>query len=145
MPFARDCSCEGPVEAWLQNVVDAMRGAISAEFKAAMPAYAEKARTQWIFENSAQNTIVVSRAFFTQEVNEAFKELENGNEDALKVGAALALASAFCLIATETFVKELMAASTAPTRLQPLFSQARPSCRLAECAAMRLSPFMHDA
>ena len=94
MPFASDCSCEGPVEAWLQNVVDAMRGAIGAEFKAAMPAYAEKARTQWIFENSAQNTIVVSRAFFTQEVNEAFKELENGNEDALKVGTALALASA---------------------------------------------------
>lgn len=29
---------------------------------------------------SAQNTIVVSRTFFTQEVNEAFEELEEGNE-----------------------------------------------------------------
>ena len=85
VPFASECSCEGPVEVWLQNVVDAMRSAVSAEFKAAMPAYAEKARTQWIFENSAQNTVVVSRAFFTAEVNEAFMELENGNEDALKV------------------------------------------------------------
>ena len=85
VPFAGDCFCEGAVEVWLQNVVDAMRAAISAEFKAAMPSYAEKARTQWIFENSAQNTIVVSRAFFTAEVNEAFAELENGNEDALKV------------------------------------------------------------
>lgn len=85
MPFADDCICEGAVEVWLQNVVDAMRAAISAEFKAAMPTYAEKARAQWIFENSAQNTIVVSRAFFTAEVNEAFAELENGNEDALKV------------------------------------------------------------
>lgn len=85
VPFASECSCEGPVEVWLQNVVDAMRSAVSAEFKAAMPAYAEKARTQWIFENSAQNTVVVSRAFFTAEVNEAFTELENGNEDALKV------------------------------------------------------------
>ena len=66
-------------------MVDAMRGAVSAEFKAAMPAYPEKARTQWIFENSAQNTVVVSRAFFTAEVTEAFRELENGNEDALKV------------------------------------------------------------
>ena len=84
MPFARDCICDGPVEVWLQNVVDAMRKAVSAEFKAAMPAYAEKARTQWIFENSAQNTITVSRTFFTAEVNEAFMELENGNEDALK-------------------------------------------------------------
>lgn len=85
MPFASDCICDGPVEVWLQNVVDVMRKAVSAEFKAAMPAYAEKARTQWIFENSAQNTITVSRTFFTAEVNEAFMELENGNEDALKV------------------------------------------------------------
>lgn len=85
MPFVGGCICEGAVEVWLQRVVDAMRAAISAEFKAAMPSYAEKARTQWILENSAQNTIVVSRAFFTAEVNEAFAELENGNEDALKV------------------------------------------------------------
>jgi len=85
VPFASDCICDGPVEVWLQNVVDVMRKAVSAEFKAAMPAYAEKARTQWIFENSAQNTITVSRTFFTAEVNEAFMELENGNEDALKV------------------------------------------------------------
>lgn len=33
MPFAADCSCDGPVEVWLQNVVDAMRAALSAEFK----------------------------------------------------------------------------------------------------------------
>jgi dynein heavy chain len=31
-----------------------------------------------------QNTIVVSRTFYTQEVNEAFDELEEGNEDAMK-------------------------------------------------------------
>ncbi len=35
-------------------------------------------RNQWIFKFSAQNTIVVSRTFFTQEVNEAFEELEEG-------------------------------------------------------------------
>ena len=44
-----------------------------------------KRSTEWIYEFSAQNTIVVSRTFFTQEVNEAFEELEEGNEDALKV------------------------------------------------------------
>jgi hypothetical protein len=25
VPFANDCICEGPVEVWLQNVVDAMQ------------------------------------------------------------------------------------------------------------------------
>lgn len=46
--------------------------------------YDEMPRTSWIFKYSAQNTVVVSRTFFTQEVNEAFDELEEGNEDALK-------------------------------------------------------------
>lgn len=31
--FASDCACEGPVETWLQNVVDSMKAAIQAEFK----------------------------------------------------------------------------------------------------------------
>ena len=62
-----------------------MRSALSHEFKAAIPAYDEKPRTKWIFDYSVQNTIMVSRTFFTQDVNEAFEELEEGNEDALKV------------------------------------------------------------
>ena len=37
VPFAGGCICEGAAEVWLQKVVDAMRSAISAEFKAAMP------------------------------------------------------------------------------------------------------------
>lgn len=56
------------LQVWLQNVVDAMRAALSHEFKAAIPTYDEKPRTKWIFDNSVQNTIVVSRTFFTQEV-----------------------------------------------------------------------------
>jgi dynein heavy chain len=51
----------------------------------AVPTYEEKPRAKWIFENSVQNTVVVSRTFFTQEVNEAFADLEDGNEDALRV------------------------------------------------------------
>lgn len=84
MAFADECGCDGPVESWLQNVVDAMRAALSHEFKVAIPAYDEKPRTKWIFDYSVQNTIMVSRTFFTQDVNEAFEELEEGNEDALK-------------------------------------------------------------
>ena len=37
VPFAGDCMCEGPVEVWLQSVVDAMRSALSAEFKVPCP------------------------------------------------------------------------------------------------------------
>jgi hypothetical protein len=50
----------------------------------AIPTYDEMPRTAWIFKYSAQNTVTVSRTFFTQEVTEAFDELEEGNEEALK-------------------------------------------------------------
>lgn len=31
--FADDCICEGPVESWLQTVVDSMKAALLAEFR----------------------------------------------------------------------------------------------------------------
>lgn len=85
MAFAKDCSCDGPVESWLQNVVNSMQAAIAAEFKAAIPTYDERPRVKWIFDYSCQNTIVVSRLYFTAAIDQAFNEMEEGNENALKV------------------------------------------------------------
>jgi hypothetical protein len=31
--FVDDCLCDGPVETWLQHVVDAMKAGLAAEFK----------------------------------------------------------------------------------------------------------------
>ena len=83
--FSGECVCDGPVETWLQNVVDSMKFALQTEFKAAIPTYDDMPRTQWLYKYSVQNTIVVSRTFFTQEVNEAFEELEEG-EPGVPVG-----------------------------------------------------------
>lgn len=78
-------------QVWLQNVVDAMRAALSAEFKAIIPTYDDRPRTKWIFENSVQNTIVVSRLFFTQEVGVS--------HDAARTGVVYALGcTAVCCI-----------------------------------------------
>ena len=90
------------MESWLQNVVDSMRAALSHEFKAAIPTYYELPRTKWIFEYSVQNTIMVSRTFFTQEINEAFEELEEGNEDALKVSTRMHSRIPECCTCPET-------------------------------------------
>jgi dynein heavy chain len=46
--------------------------------------YDEKPRAKWIFDQSAQNTVMVTRVFYTQEMNEAFDQLEEGNDNALK-------------------------------------------------------------
>ena len=88
--FAGPCKCEGAVELWLQTVVDAMREALSAEYKAAVVAYDEKPRGKWLFDQSVQTTITTSRTFFTQEVNSAFNDMEDGKEDALKARIVLA-------------------------------------------------------
>jgi dynein heavy chain len=82
--FDAPCSCDGSVEVWLQRVVDRMRSGLKAEFCAALPLYDEKPRAKWIFDQSVQNTVVVSRVAFTLEVNAAFDALEEGNETALK-------------------------------------------------------------
>lgn len=72
--FDAPCHCDGPVEVWLQNVVDSMRQALRVEFRASIVSYDEKPRTKWLFDQSAQNTIMVSRVFYTQEMNEAFEQ-----------------------------------------------------------------------
>jgi hypothetical protein len=62
--------CRVP-QVWLARVVDAMRAALSSEFKAAAAAYDERPRPRWVFDYSAQNTVVVSRTYFTQEASSA--------------------------------------------------------------------------
>ena len=82
--FAADCVCDGPVENWLGTVVAAMQKALSYEFKTALPVYEEKPRQKWILENSTQMTVVITRVMFTQQMNEAFEQLEDGNTEVLK-------------------------------------------------------------
>jgi dynein heavy chain len=79
------CICDGSVEVWLGDLVDAMRKAVWAEFTAALPRYDEaESREDWIMEQGAQNTITVSRTIFTQEINEAFDQIEEGNDNAIR-------------------------------------------------------------
>jgi dynein heavy chain len=75
---------QSQVETWLGSVVDTMRAALFAEFKTSLPRYDEVPRVKWMFEQSAQNTITVSRMIFTQEINDAFDQLEEGNDGAIK-------------------------------------------------------------
>ena len=82
--FDGNCSCDGPVEVWLQNVVDSMRQALMTEFKTSIISYDEKPRTKWLFDQSTPNTVMITRVFFTQEMNETFDQMEEGNDGAMK-------------------------------------------------------------
>ena len=37
--FAGDCNCDGPVETWLQTVVDSMKYALTVEFRKVWAGY----------------------------------------------------------------------------------------------------------
>ncbi len=82
--FPQECDCSGAVEVWLNEVVGSMRGALAAEFRTAVASYDEQPRTKWFFNNSAQNTILTTRVAFTNEIDDAFDQLEDGNDVAIK-------------------------------------------------------------
>lgn len=82
--FDVTCTCTGPVEVWLNCLLDAMQSTIRHEFMEAVVSYEEKPRDQWIFEPPAQVALAGSQIWWTTEVNLAFTRLEEGYENALK-------------------------------------------------------------
>jgi dynein heavy chain len=83
VPFAEPCKCDGPVELWLGSLVHAMKSALKSSYRNAMLEYEEMPRTDWIFKHPAQTAVIASRTHFTNEIEQAFAELEDGNEEAL--------------------------------------------------------------
>jgi dynein heavy chain len=78
------CLCEGRVEIWLMDVLIAMQETLRWQCKDAFVAYEEKPRSDWVFDNAAQVTLVGTQVWWATEVNIAFAKLEEGYENALK-------------------------------------------------------------
>eukprot|EP00754_Rhynchopus_humris_P020200 Rhum_TRINITY_DN14684_c0_g1::Rhum_TRINITY_DN14684_c0_g1_i1::g.107658::m.107658/K10408/DNAH; dynein heavy chain, axonemal len=78
--------CEGPVEEWLKGCVDLMFRTIKDSIMEGYTTYVESPRNEWIMKKGypCQTIVVASRIWFTQECEEAFAQLEDGNETALK-------------------------------------------------------------
>ncbi|KAJ3220317.1 hypothetical protein HK099_004389 [Clydaea vesicula] len=82
--FKENCECTGPVEVWLNRLVDMMRKTLKARMGEAVYGYEEKPREQWIFDHPAQITLAGTQIWWTTEVNVAFSRLEEGYENSLK-------------------------------------------------------------
>ena len=78
--------CEGPVEEWLKGCVELMFRTIKDSIMEGYTTYVESPRNEWIMKKGypCQTIVVASRIWFTQECEEAFAQLEDGNETALK-------------------------------------------------------------
>nr|KAJ3421855.1 hypothetical protein HK105_002054 [Polyrhizophydium stewartii] len=84
VPFVEKCQCTGPVETWLNRLVDSMCSTLRHLLGEAVASYEEKPREQWIFDHPAQITLAGTQIWWTTEVNVAFSRLEEGYENSLK-------------------------------------------------------------
>jgi dynein heavy chain len=84
VPFKEPLECVGPVEVWLNHLVDTMRMTLRHLIGEAVSTYEEKPRDQWIFDHPAQVTLTGSQIWWATEVNASFARLEEGYENSMK-------------------------------------------------------------
>ncbi|NXF09729.1 DYH9 protein, partial [Smithornis capensis] len=82
--FSEPCDCSGQVEVWLSRLLDTMRATVRDEMTAAVTAYEEKPREQWLFDYPAQVALSCTQIWWTTEVGIAFARMKEGYEKAMK-------------------------------------------------------------
>eukprot|EP00754_Rhynchopus_humris_P020205 Rhum_TRINITY_DN14684_c0_g1::Rhum_TRINITY_DN14684_c0_g1_i4::g.107697::m.107697/K10408/DNAH; dynein heavy chain, axonemal len=86
VPACTEFECDGPVEEWLNGCVKLMFDTIKNSILDGHSSYVESPRVEWVMKRGypGQTIIVVTRIWFTSECEQAFAQLEDGNETALK-------------------------------------------------------------
>ncbi|NXG21537.1 DYH9 protein, partial [Grallaria varia] len=84
VPFSEPCDCSGQVEVWLNRLLDTMRATVRDEMTAAVTAYEEKPREQWLFDYPAQVALSCTQIWWTTEVGIAFARMKEGYEKAMR-------------------------------------------------------------
>ncbi|NXW79744.1 DYH9 protein, partial [Hirundo rustica] len=82
--FSEPCDCSGQVEVWLSGLLDTMRATVRDEMGAAVAAYEDKLRDQWLFDHPAQVALCCTQIWWTAEVGMAFSRMKEGYEKAMK-------------------------------------------------------------
>uniref|UniRef100_H2YYB5 AAA+ ATPase domain-containing protein n=1 Tax=Ciona savignyi TaxID=51511 RepID=H2YYB5_CIOSA len=82
--FDTPCECVGPVETWLNTLMEIMRSTVRQQMTEGNVTYEEKPREQWIFDYPAQVSLLGTQIWWTTEVNISFSRLEEGYENAIK-------------------------------------------------------------
>ncbi|NXO27701.1 DYH9 protein, partial [Cisticola juncidis] len=82
--FSEPCDCSGQVEVWLSGLLDTMRATVRDRMSAAVAAYEDKPRDQWLFDHPAQVALCCTQIWWTAEVGMAFSRMKEGYEKAMK-------------------------------------------------------------
>uniref|UniRef100_A0A8D3CJW0 Dynein axonemal heavy chain 11 n=1 Tax=Scophthalmus maximus TaxID=52904 RepID=A0A8D3CJW0_SCOMX len=84
VPFKTECSCCGPVEAWLASLEESMKDCVRGHLSEAVSVYEDKPREQWILDFPAQVALTGSQIWWSNDMEIVFKRLEEGFDSALK-------------------------------------------------------------
>ncbi|KAL5106320.1 hypothetical protein TcWFU_007241 [Taenia crassiceps] len=82
--LARECSLDGKVEVWLNQLLEEMRATLLQNLHQCVSNFEEKPREQWIFDYPAQVSLAGCQIGWVAEVNLNFAQLEEGYENAMK-------------------------------------------------------------
>ena len=82
--FHEPCLCDGPVEVWLNKILEWMRMGLKTELHLAVKSYEDKPRHYWQLDWSAQMSVLVSRIIYTEDTGRCFDQLEEGNDNAIR-------------------------------------------------------------
>ncbi|NWT20166.1 DYH9 protein, partial [Vireo altiloquus] len=82
--FSDPCDCSGQVEVWLNRLLDTMRATVRDGMTAAVAAYEDKPRDQWLFDHPAQVALCCTQIWWTAEVGMAFSRMKEGYEKAMR-------------------------------------------------------------
>ncbi|NXH98563.1 DYH9 protein, partial [Pachycephala philippinensis] len=82
--FSEPCDCGGQVEVWLNRLLDTMRATVRDQMTAAVAAYEDKPRDQWLFDHPAQVALCCTQIWWTAEVGMAFSRMKEGYEKAMR-------------------------------------------------------------
>jgi len=76
-------TCEGPVEVWMDNLTHHTHNELKGLLIDSVGAFDDKPRHEFIFGWCAMLCTVVCRVVYTEDVNFAFDQLEEGNENSM--------------------------------------------------------------
>lgn len=77
-----------PVEAWLDDLLEASKNAVRQAISQANVSYMEQTRAVWMLQHISQAVLVVARSHWTVETTAALEQVENGSLSAMGDHAA---------------------------------------------------------
>uniref|UniRef100_A0A1B0DMV2 Dynein heavy chain linker domain-containing protein n=1 Tax=Phlebotomus papatasi TaxID=29031 RepID=A0A1B0DMV2_PHLPP len=82
--FQKSFKCPEAVEVWLNYLITEMRMTLRHVLGQAVAGYSEKERHEWILDWPAQLALCATQIWWATEVERAFRQMEEGNENAMK-------------------------------------------------------------